>query len=104
MDELAIVAEQQHARRILVQTTHRLNTLHRSLVGSLTQRSRQQGIDAGVGRWLLRALGAGRLVQQHVTQCVILPLHALHPEAQTFGIHLLGGIQDLLPVGGLWVP
>ena len=83
VDELAIVGEQQHSGGVLVQATHGLHALHRRLLGSQPQWRRQQGVDAGVGRGLLRTFGGRRFVQHDVGLLEIRPVHALNPETQS---------------------
>ncbi|MOA30490.1 hypothetical protein D3C78_1515830 [compost metagenome] len=99
VDELPVIAEQQHARRILVQPAHGLQPLDGTLAGPLAQWRRQQGIDAGIGRWLLRALGARGLVQHDVALGVVFPVHSLHTKTQAFGIDVSSRVRALFRRG-----
>ncbi|MNT45898.1 hypothetical protein D3C72_1825100 [compost metagenome] len=66
MNELTIVAQKQHARRVLIETPDRLHTLNGILIGTIAQWRWQQGIDTRIGRWLLRAFRSSGLVQQNI--------------------------------------
>jgi len=96
VDELAVVRQQQQAGCVLVQPPNGLHALHRALLRPLAQRRRQQRVDAGIGRRLLRALGAGGLVQHHISLVMEFPILALDLEAKALGIDIGCGIaQDL---------
>jgi hypothetical protein len=94
VDELAVVGQQQQAGGVLVEPADGLHALHRALVGPQPQRRRQQRVDARVGRGLLRALGAGRLVQQQVGLLVVRPPGALDGEKQALGVEVFEGVVD----------
>ena len=85
VNELAIVTQQQHASGVLVQTPDSLHTLQAGFGRTLAQRGRQQAVDAGPHRGLVRALGASRFVQQDVGLGVELPKGALHFVRHAFG-------------------
>jgi hypothetical protein len=92
VDELAIVGQQQHPGRVLVEPADGLDPLHGTLLRSLAQGRGQQRVDARISGRLARALGAGRLVQHQVGEPLIWPLNAVHLEAQAFGFEFGGCI------------
>ncbi len=94
VDELAVVGEEQQAGGVLVEPADGLDALHRTLVGAQAQWRGQQRVDAGIGRRLLRAFGACRLVQHQVGLLVVGPLGALDREAQVFRLELRGRVGD----------
>ena len=82
VDELAVIREDEQAGRILIKSPHSLHALHRPFLRALAQGRGQQGVDAGPGRRLLRALGACRFVQHDVSLRMVLPRLALHGKGQ----------------------
>ena len=106
MQKLAVVAEQEHACRVLVQSPHRLHALHFARARPLAQRRRQQGVHTGPGRWLLGTFNACGLVQHHISQALVAPNAAVHLEVKTLGVKLglpvAGGIS-LQVKGVFWI-
>jgi hypothetical protein len=93
----------QQPRGVLVQPPHRLNPLHRGFLGALAQRRRQQGVDAGPGRRLLRALGACRFVQHQIGLTSKWPVIPLHFESQTLKVKEFARIDHGLAMN-LYMP
>ena len=92
VDELAVVRQQQQAGGVLVQPAHRLHTSRRAAT-ALTNRRRQQGVNAGVGAGFLRTLIPGGFVQHQVCLGVVFPGHALNLEVQPLRYEFHSGIH-----------
>src|SRR5579864_301215 len=85
VDELAVVGEEQQARRVLIETADALDTARREL-------RREQIEDAQMMLWLARAFVASGLVEQNVGVLAIAPGRTVDDERQRPGIEVGVGV------------
>ena len=98
MDQRAVVGEEQHAGRVLVEPADRLHT-------ALAQGRGQQRIDARMVLWLLRAFVPRRLVHDQERALMVSPRLAADGKVQAERLDLAVGLAaddalDRHPLGG----